>query len=405
MVKKFLILIILAFSSALSAKVQVMRLLPGQSAEILLDKDAEIKISRKSVVELVHINDDLWEVYALKSGSAVISQVLFDGSERKTIVYIEKKLRGRAQKDAGWQSFVCEEPGIQCQSSRVTGSSARWQWFLKAHHWCQENQPCIWQVRLSSAARAQFAGYLQKQFSIESQPDEQGRFVFDSACTASKAKWVLQPEVAALAIHNCLLGDQNYQIKARLYWLKHDDARRFGLNLLGVQFQNFLLKDERLLQAFQNTTEQNMLAEPMIYTGIGRKSMARVGNDSVIVLDEDHTEVLKNGILLEVEPLRRLEQRLLVTVKLEMKHPQAAGNSVDTSEFKGELWVPLAEKFIVASIASRYQSTGRGRSTLLEEIPIIAPLFKTSQETSLETRVFLELQITQQNENVRPSGF
>lgn len=377
---------------------EIIHLYPGEKQQAVFEENEEIHVSRKSIVELVKVEGELWEIYGLKPGSVVISQPRFDGQEKKTIVYVKKKPRGKEKREGRWQEFVCDEQGIQCSGHRIIGTSKDWQWFSKARHWCMKNQPCLWHVQLAKIAREEFSTYLLEHYAVESLPTKDGYFQFRSACAKDKIKWDLPDTLKELSIQNCVTKDHNFKVAARLYWLKHDDVIRFGLNLLGVSFQNLLSQDETLWLDFKQHSEQNMLAKPMLHTGLGRKSTARIGNDTVIVLDLDQKEVLRNGIMLEVKPLRQKSGELLTEVKLEMRHPQNSNNSVDTSEFSGELWIPLGQRFLVASISTSYDALQKSHSSLFENIPIVAPLFQKETSTNLTARVFLELTITADNQ-------
>ncbi len=222
----FLILTNLLAYTGFSEEVLTMKV--GEKIAIKLISYEQIKVSRKGIIELIQVEEDRWSIVALKKGSAVITSVNFDGSLSKHIVFVENHSKLKSKTERIWTEFICGTSGISCYSSEIYGLSHSWKWFYQVGERCFRHQPCIFNVTLSKEAQRKLQNYLQENYDLVTQISAHHMIQIRQGCEFIDLKTIKPRYLENFIVKHC--KNQNLSVKVKVFWLKSDNLKAFGLN-------------------------------------------------------------------------------------------------------------------------------------------------------------------------------
>ena len=124
MVYRSLIIVLALLCLATTDKISMQ---VGEARIVPLFADSDILVSKKGVVKVTFINDNLFEVIALRPGVVLVQPRKGDS---KVLITVNK---------AGKQIRVCQQQQVSCSKNSIRGVTNDLSLFLEAHANCRKN--------------------------------------------------------------------------------------------------------------------------------------------------------------------------------------------------------------------------------------------------------------------------
>lgn len=394
-----------------------LNLATGQSREVTFPETAEVRVTRRGIVDVFHERGTTWRLTGLRGGFVIVEA--FDPESGAPIapryhvtVGSNSGHRSRARAPARW---ICREPGVSCDASTgtIAGRTADWDWYVRTYAQCSDDPSCYFRVRLNddgvAAARATIGALLGGEYALRPLPD--GRLTLASPCdaegrprrlteTLSRLGSATQSGLITLGCHTEREG-LAYRLNARLFLATAGTARRLG---------------------FAPETTLRLAAAPVAATAGYAASLAALEHDRDVeavgspvtrLLPDRQAEIVSGGEFQVVEPdkdgdgLRAAWKQHGLTLKVRatplangharlsidgtLKFRTGGQQSLTVSSLTTELDVVLGSPTHVATLDLATTEAQTDFVPFLGKLPLFGPLFTTRGRDRASTRLIVWL--------------
>lgn len=391
---------------------------PGETKNIPLASESQIRVSRKGFVD-VQIYKNHIRIFALKAGLVVITFTKPNQVEDdiKYFVTIKSK-EADAPIETSLQEFkdLCAAHRLACDKKQYTihGIFDSYELFYKIKLRCEQIKSCHFLGSLSINSQKELSSHLQTLFDakFEILVKANGSLVGFIPCSEAHS----EKNYKALAEH--LLGKssfkENFLIACKKDWyagsfklsskivvIERTAAQELGLKSI-IRGQGSLAKMDingdldLSLQAALKEKKAHIVGEPTLWLNSGSEGRAQSGAEFLTIKEQaessrEHVYAWKDsGMDLKVKifPLDEKKVRLQYTFVISNPSAKDSGH-LHRSKLESEVEVPLDKSVIVGEI--QFQSSGdqKGSLPILDKIPILGPLLKTSSQNEVETNLYL----------------
>ncbi|SMF14407.1 hypothetical protein [Pseudobacteriovorax antillogorgiicola] len=384
--------LILLIWTLCASQAQSLEMSAGQTKTMVFSGGGLLKVSRKGVIEIEPLKNNVYRIYALKKGIVTISHTIHDELQSKTLIMVQSRAASKPQVfQSPWDHFLCEHPGIQCDKKRqiIAGETSSWSWFEQARERCRKKMPCLFNVRLNSKGKENLiqAVGVTSHAGLEASSD--GYLTATQGCDELKKLLGAQKTVR----FRCLESTENLMIRSYIYWLKRDDVDQLGFDPWGVMGQNLLKTNHHRLQAYIESQKRSLSGEPEIRVTLGSVASARHGFDVVIPGKEVETKVLKGGVEVIVQPIRAKEGRVLLDIESVLRLPSGSDSRFEASRMQTKVWATFGQRLRVGTLTIDNDHWMQGRNSLFDGVPILSPLFRDTSSGQGQATLFMELQV------------
>ena len=363
----------------------------GDSIPITIPNETQINLSRKNIIQLIEDHGSTWKAVALKKGSVLLTLTHIDGEAETILINVDSK--AKPLKADRVLTDICKKPGIQCSNSGIiSGRATDWLWFYKSLEVCGKLSQCQWQVVLDEESIASVKTYFRLLFHRDVEVSRDGLIFGVRPCMPQSEMKVIPKYLKPYLENRCAQKQVNLIFRAQVYWLKYSEVETLGMNLPGLDLQNLFQKAKPALSSLLANNRQKIVAEPYLNATLGQESRIRIGNDTVVVLDRENKQIIKNGIDITIKPIEIADSRIFCEITVTMKQPTGNQTASDSSEFSSSIWLPFDRSYLVATMQASFEKDESAEVPILSSIPIIAPLFGQKGQQNIDSTIFIELQ-------------
>lgn len=348
-------ILLLSFAPRVSAEeaTTALQLNPGEIRDIAFPASVEVRVSRRGVVDVFHVNDEHWQLTGLRGGLALVEA--FDPASGSPVlprlVVTVKSAAGGSANVSALPRWLCHEPGIRCDGSSgdIAGTSTSWEWFVKAQDYCSKRSTCFF-----------------------------------------RAQW----------------GGRPYRLSAYLYLVEDSTARRLGfsgriegaLDALPVTVRGRAISS---LQALESDRGARAIGRPVVRMLPDHEvSIVSGGEFQVAEADPDSDRLRsawkQHGLALKVRavPLADGKARLSLTGSLRSKQHGDA-RALSLSSIDSVLDVKLGEPILAAALDLASSENQSDRTPVLADLPILGPLFRLTGRDAASSRLLVWLELAE----------
>lgn len=354
-------------------------------------------LSRKGVVDIVHIGNGRWNVVGLKTG-----YVILDIGHRYYIEVVSKRTASKTKRYDGKES--CKILQVSCQGDVVYVDS--WLLFKKIRTNCQQYGLCGNKILMSETLKSRINYEIEKMFgdSAKISFSPLGQSVLNISCRGKahvKAmRELLDSYLGAnwgtLICTNQLMVEA-MQIAFRVYLVDEEQDKQWGFK--GETKLGYSTKGgpELQLLSFLNTKVSgkggNVLATPSIKISLSEEVSLQSGGEFMIRSHkengEDAIDWKKHGIKITAKVFPNFSKSYFLDYSLEMLQPTNGLNSLATSKFKSKIPLKLGLPTLIGSSKIIRSNSGRHSWNFLSRIPIIGVLFRTKESLKKNTKIWV----------------
>lgn len=431
-----------------------LALMTGESRDVPLPAGTDLSVSRRGVVDVLHVGDGHWQFTGLHAGFVIIdAKSEADGSvlRRVMVDVTPNENRGNPSgpppsrnPDVGLiPEWICKGPEVACDqdSGLVTGTAPSLLWLRQAKSACDSAPPCYLAVHLSAIDRLSLVGHvaaaLPKTYEVSAVTGGD-RLVATTYCgktnirALSDAVDFAADGLVALGLLAVQCRDEpaaareRYRLSARLYLMVDAAFRQLGFDS-NAQFALKALPYAQggsiaaRLEALAERREAQVVGAPALRLAPGSEARLATGGEFQTESDEEspgekHTRTTwkQHGLQLAatVTPLDALHARTTLDVSLKARSG-GTGNALTVNSLKTDADLTLGEPVAIGAMDFA-NAEERDRDTpLLAKIPVIGPLFHLAARDNARTRLVLWVRLDREPEakgeippvNIPPSPF
>lgn len=398
----------------------------GGTAAIEAPADADLRVSRRGVVDLRALGKGRWEVTALRSGFVLIDAASGEAVEAMARWRVRvlppdagPKGPGRAKVAPFLPLWLCDEEGVTCdeESRALRGVTASHAVFLGAVRACEEAGDCFFALALSERGRETWRAELARLF-----PDfafvvtEEGFVLGEASCTVPpRLPEALLPKDRL--VFRCLPPQPAgaYELAIKVVLVEDGVAEALGFRS-GAELALIAGRDvgggaaktaiSAQLEALAEERRVDVIGEPLVRLPAGMETEIAVGGETGYpapsrgisyqsgAAAKVGTAVAwkRHGLALKLTPTPLADGRvhLVFEASLRMRDGGAgAAPSLSLSSVRSAIDLE-AEQPRVAAALDLSSATAQERETVgLARIPILGPLFRLAARSKNRTRVWL----------------
>lgn len=384
---------ILAFFMV-SSGISAMTLQVGRSKEMMFPEGVRLKVSRKGVIELEKTAPEQWVVYPLRSGVVTITQILNGQEIKKEMIRVTKSLgKTGGIFDDHWQGFICKQDKVICgfDDQSIKGESDSWPWFYTVKKRCQGKPPCDFAVTLSEKAQRALSVKLERLYGGTVKVDESGHIWLRNRCDLAQKGF--EKLWYSHIVQSCPQKPNVYRLLSKIYWLRKGQGESLSLKPWGVLEGNLLRPQDPHLSSHSSQMEKKVVGEPELLFTLGKEAKLRQGFDSLLLSDDKDPVVLKGGLEITIRASELQAGQIKSVVSVLIRLPSEGGQRYEAANIESQVWFELGKSYIVAKLDAKSRVVNEEKTMLLAHIPIISPLFRSSQQSESEVQLFVELKV------------
>ncbi len=399
-VKNFYCLPLLILATLSSADTQRLLLTVGESKIVPLFAGQDVSVSRKGIVKVVHLDGNLFELIALKTGVVLLQAR--DNPSPRLLVTVQK-----VSKQTRSNHAVCHAAGVICTDAGIGGITDNLHTFLQARVSCAEH--CLFTLTLTDTAMQRWRTEVQKLLGSQYLVTEhshrqlvarvfcrqpQGRQARKRA-DALSGGYVSRGVLQVVCTNHFDLSQ--YQLTAKIVLLKHTDAQETGFN--DLQRLLFLRPEQLDWQQLRNIS--HIIGEPKFTLVNGAQAKFETGGEIQYVdYDRHHNRRVSwkfYGLSLQVQLDKINPQQAQLQLDFALKNPAQEGNNLNSSRFHSTVLLQAAQPKAVSVIGYHNTVTTRRTLPLLHKLPIVGPLFNHRQNERAQHKIIIWLLLTHDN--------
>ena len=430
-------LLILAFAITIldrgfaNTLLEEVRLTAGDSTTLHFVDGADIQVSRRGIVDLVHRGNGAWLVTALQTG--IVSLSASDNNQKyHKIIRITPRSEHMSTSTTEIPDWICGIHHVSCdhEARIVNGRIHDGARFLQAKTWCFHNDcrflatlddktkdtleqsirqilPKVESVRLSLTGALRLDincdGEQNQTKSLGLSPKNTGAFIQNSISQEIRAILQSQFEEQDIVIA-CYAGheSQAYRLETKIVRFSKSILANLGFDTmaeLSIFLPRFQL-DASLRSKLDNAERSRQIetiGEPAIRLIPGRLTEVRSGGEFLASTSTNRSSHAKSawkpfGLSLRAEVNPRASDIVRLTYDLSLSARDEDG--INLQKVSGDLDLRLGEPTIAAAldlIASDHQVRTQ---TIMAQIPIVGPLFSFSANGRNHSQVVAWFQVS-----------
>lgn len=415
--------------------IQEINMIIGDSRTLKFSPQADMQVSRRGIVSLVHRGEGEWLVTALRAGVVTLT-----AGENETIQHYILRIQSLDNEantrtefiNNDLPSWLCSTPGIACDHAAriVRGKMEDAGRFTQAKAWCLHHG-CQFLLQLSANARHVMETSIREILSdeINIQLSAGGILRLELVCDSqSRPMQKSQPKLnfkgyvpddsSAQAIAAALRGrfdekdivfvcrnierPPGYRLETKILRLSDSQLTKLGLDV-GTNL-SILTTPWRLdagvqarLDAAQRSHHIETIGEPAIRLIAGQSAEARSGGEFPVKLvtknhPEGHIVWKPFGMILRVEANPGPDG--LIKLNYDLSLSTREEDSVNVQQIKGDINLQPGVPTIVAALDLESSDREQRTPAILGKIPIFGPLFALNTDGKHRSRVLAWFQVT-----------
>lgn len=357
----------------------------GETKIMPLFTGRDVLVSRKGIVKVAHLNDELFELIALKEGVVLLQER--DNPQQRMLIKVQRRKARGNKFDRG---EVCSAKGVVCRGATIGGIANSLEVFLQARASCDKQ--CLFTLQLDDQAaqrwQAEVQHLLGKQYKVEQRGKTQlvasvfcrqkdgrrERKLADALSGGYVSRGVLQ----VVCMHQ--VDFSQYQLTAKIVLFKQSEAQEMGFADLQ---QLVLLRPDRLdWQRLRNVS--HIIGEPKFSLVNGASAKFETGGEiQYITYDkQSNTRVAWKfyGLSLQVQLDKISAQQAQLQLDFALKNPATTNNTnLNSSRFTSTVLLSVAQPKAVSVIGYHNSSVAKRTLPMLNRVPIIGPLFNNKK--------------------------
>ena len=405
-----------------SQKLEMLTLEVGQTIFIESAIESDLHISNKGIIYAFNLNPTRWNIVALKKGSVIVKTE----SNHWLINVLPKSKKINVNNFANFPKWICDIKTIQCEHNygTIKGSFESIAAFTRTKTWCKENNPCLFLATLSRQSKQELYSLIEsrlpKNFTFDI--SDYGDIFLLNNCQHNKVNLdeqkniksieKLLPELhRAITITNsCKDVSNNYILKATTILIHDTDIQSTGLNStkglkLSQTFnlmQNFMNQE---LQLLLNNNKATIIGQPTIKMVENEMITLNNGGEIAIESTSDSTKGLSHtwkqyGFKLEACINSMTQDQVLAHLSVSLSQPSQKAKQVMQSNYiNTKTVISLGSDTTVGSIKLTSDQKNHSRNSILNDIPLISPIFTSKTEEHGNAFIFFNVLITKENDS------
>ena len=439
-----LALLVPAAAAPAAAPTRQLTLKTGDAQDVTFPADTDLAVSRRGVVDLLHLGDGRWRLTGLHAGFVVIDgRDPRTGATRPPRLFVDVRGARDASPDAAEAAepalppWLCEPQGIHCDVAAgiITGTAPSYLWLQRARAACERPPGCIVAAGLPPAALAGWLetlrGALGPDFTVAAGPTglpsltafcgKSGRQRREDEADAATAQAV----TGGLVSFRCReeLG-LRYRLHAKVDLVEQSAIRDLGFEGLAViqlgvaaPGQPRPRQDAHLLSrlhALEQDRRAVIVGEPVVRLIPNVESDVVSGGEFqtteqiVHVAHGAETEEIATwkqfGLSLHLTAEPRDEETARVTYDMTFRARSQTGEQVNdqelaVSQLRTAVEVPLGEPVMAGVLDLTTNGTEGGGVPLLSQLPLVGPLFARTATHRSTSRLLFWLELDVEDED------
>lgn len=364
----------------------------GETRIAPLFANRDVLVSRKGVVKVVFVSDNLFEIIALKAGVVLLQAK--DDKEQRFLVTVRKKPDGVI---SALDAEVCTAARVRCTVSGVTGRTADLRLFLRAKLQCQRK--CVFDLELTDQAGRSWLTETRKllgpQFNVFLHRNSQ--LTASTFCRQQSAKlekkladdltggYVEQGVLKVVCLNHYDLSQ--YRLTARIVLLNQTKAKELGFR--DLQRLIYLRPEHLLWEKLQNVS--HIIGEPKFSLINGVQAKFETGGEIQYTAwdknSNSHMAWKFYGLSLQVSVDKINAEQAKLHLDFALKNPASRG--MHSSRFASTVILTVAQPRAVSVIGYHNMATALKTLPVLDRIPIIGPLFNNKKNRTAVHKIII----------------
>lgn len=394
----------------------------GQTEIATFPADAEVRVTRRGIVDVHHGSDDHWQLTGLRAGFVIVEAVDPEtGASIPPRYHVTVRPVSRAHPAKSRIAWICDAEGIRCTpTGEIIGTTADWDWYVRAYSVCTDSSTCFFRVRLKaagqSAADASIRGLLGPEYATRLLPD--GRLVVAGPCEEDgkprRVSDVIHRLGAAASSGLLSLGchaDRDhlaYRLSARLFLAEAGTAKRLGFTpnpVLSVASSSIppggpnVAGYSASLAALERERDVQIVGEPLTRLLPDRPVEIVSGGEFQVVEPDKDGDGLRaawkqHGLTLKVRATPLGDDGARLQVDGSLKSRSDGQHSLTVSSIATHLDVRLGTPTLAAVLGLATTDDSNTLVPYLGRLPLIGPLFRLNGRDHSSTRLIVWLELT-----------
>jgi hypothetical protein len=419
---------------AIAATPERLQLTTGELRELQFPEGADLRVSRRGVVDLYHAGHGLWQITALQAGFVVIDARIGEGASasddtaaRYLVTVTKRAVKGRAGASTraadALPDWLCTPKGILCDraAASIGGRTSSYSWYRSALHFCDDGGRCRIDAELTPDSRRAWAAELQRALGSDYLVRSDGNGPLHVATTCGKdGRQRRRDTAAALGGGDAASGAfvvicredaaaEHYKLSARVFLVESSAAEQLGFD--GESTLVFAADPVQgrastaasmlsRLRALAAERRAEIVGEPVVRLVANEPARLLTGGEFQVVEyetsrdDAPRASWKKHGLELAVtakpigEDRVRLGYELSLSARTSSSAAALAVNSVASS-----VDLPLGTSVIVSALDMKATGRSSSETPVLAHLPLIGPLFSLSGDERSASRLLVWFQL------------
>ena len=357
----------------------------GETRIVSLFANSDILVSKKGVVKVTFISDNLFEIIALRPGVVLVQTRKGDS---KVLITVDK---------AGKQIRVCQQQQVSCSKNSIRGITGDLSLFLEAHANCRKN--CLFDLTLTKKTAQLWLANTQRllgdQFSLTLHGNQ---LIARTFCRQTKLTRTLADNLTGGYLSQGIMRlictnhseSLQYQLTAKIALIKETKTKEQGVDSSKIWQQLDKLTDHLRWQKL--TQQLQVISEPNFSLINGLPARFETGGELGYLQSDKHGNSNRSwkfyGLSLEVSVEKITDEQAQLTIDFSLKNP-ASNSSFNSSRFSSTVILTLGKSRAVAVIGYHNQFSADDTLPIVNKLPILGPLFNNRKRQTAVNKIII----------------
>lgn len=384
----------------------------GESHTVDQLENADLQVSRKSVIDAYYVGKGRWRLTGLRNGFVIL--VWRDETSRE--VGRLHMTVGKLRSPFGGQfpaAFCNSRKKIRCdyQEKRISGELDDFRLWLYLKSMCLMKEGCLFSIRLSADALIKYRNWLNASLgdSYQVKITGSGLALVGADCLKRDHKAHVHqierltqgrvPTTEFVVLCKESLGE--FIVSAKIVAVD-----RSALSELGLRFEDDpgLLNSAKAdllsvkLTSLVRNRRARTISEPWLRVGLGREATLHSGGEMLVRNQQAPTGDVATstwkrlGLELKVKVLRAKGNEITMSYSVAIGHKQSF-RQLRKNSVSAEIGLQAGERVLVGSAEMRSLVTAGESDFSFQNIPILGPLFRVRSKQSQHMKLFVWLKV------------
>jgi hypothetical protein len=415
---------------------QRVELSVGEQREFTLHQFAEVKLSRRGLLDVRVVNQEKLLLTGLRKGFLIVYLLAPESDTPVEALHVtvgpspEESVPPAAKRLAQ----LSREAGLRCRDhcSIIGGETGDYEGYFQIKNLCEKYSECTFFAQLNQAGQEKWRSFLSHRLGThyEISISAGGAATLLTTCTGSQEQALSEVKSLIDGITNGLVTNkslvvlcrhtaqlESYYLAAKVVLVSDTTLKEWGAEayalLNGIlSVETFRRPAEAYIKSLAHENEIKIVGEPIVKTSSGRLTVVSSGGEFLAarefsgkIVKEAGTLWKSYGLQLEVTPYPLADNKALLNYKLSFKQPSSSkdyhlrGSSLDSS-----VVLSFAQAEIVGSITLQSLEKKEKSLPILHEIPLIGPIFRMVSNEDAQSQLFLWLRLSRDQGDGLPPG-